>query len=167
MFKILFGGFLMIPLFLIICLAIFWSVQFSTSIGGHMELAAHANSIEMAQSEMQKVVDTMELKGLTKGTTKIIFNYPEYSIDFWYNNMKSSLEQLKSLKPNTSELEKSNTLIKLRETLIKHGEKSDYVNVPEGISIFPYNVLFCIVGWIAGILAILGLIIMLVGFSDL
>lgn len=58
------------------------------------------------------------------------------------------MAELKSLKPDASALECSNVLMKLRETLIVHGDKgSERLRCPDGISINGNNVIFAIWGW--------------------
>lgn len=140
-----------------IWITILWYVdyRFNVEIGGHMERAANANTIELATQEMETVVTNMERNELTKGYTSIIFPEPNEDVEFWYKNMNDSLKELKSVNLNASQLEKSNILMKLRETLTDSGSKGqNKIVVPTGISRYPYNALYLI--W--GILSILMLI---------
>lgn len=137
--------------------AISWNIAFETGCSGHMERASNANTVEMAISEMKMVIDYAEKHDLTSGTTKIFFNYPQYDIGFWYQNMKASLGELTSLKKNAAPLERSNMLLKLRETLTSQGDGKEKLIVPSGISMFPYNVLMF---W----LSMTGISMMILGF---
>ncbi len=57
-------------------------------------------------------------------------------------NLKASVEELKTLN-STSALEKTNVLMKLRETLLDSGEKTK-VTVPPGLVVYPNNTLWAI-----------------------
>ena len=50
----------------------------------------------------------------------------------------ASLEELRMVPEGATQLEKSNILMKLRETLIDQGQIV-HVTVPRGISVFPHN----------------------------
>lgn len=123
-----------------------------------MKRAADANSVQLAVQEMRVVMDYLESKKLTGGYTSIFYRTPDEDIGFWYNNMKSSLEELMSLKPEASSLEKSNVLMKLRETLADHGQ-SMQITVPSGISVYPGNAALMVLGSLTAILAIAGAVL--------
>lgn len=137
-----FCAFGVIVLLFWLALRIIGMVDFKVGCGGHMKRAADANSVELAIQEMRTVVNYAEKKGLTSGYTSFFSFYqaPEKDIGFWYKNMKTSLEELESVKPGATSLEKSNILIKLRETLLDNGKDGDSLTVPSGISIYPRNV---------------------------
>ena len=61
---------------------------------------------------------------------------------FWYKNMKAAYEELDSLPEDATDLEKTNMLMKLRESLVDSAEDCISVTHPEGISIYPDNVLY-------------------------
>ncbi|MEK7509744.1 MAG: hypothetical protein AAB605_03450 [Patescibacteria group bacterium] len=83
-----------------------------------------------------------------------LYRTPDEDVGFWYRNLSSSLNELKSIPADAAPLEKSNMLMKLRETLVDQGETSVVVTVPPGISIFPYNTLFALWCAISAILAV-------------
>jgi hypothetical protein len=118
------------------------NVQFDIECEGHLNLAANANTIEIASSELCIALEYLREQGLTKGYTSIVYNTPNEDIGFWYNNLKESHNELLSISDSASALEKSNVLIKLRETLIGHSENGEYITKPYGISIAPNNVVF-------------------------
>lgn len=155
--KKIIGILLVIP-FLIWGGARSWNkeIVFNRECGGYMQNAANANSIDLAREEMEKVVKYIENHRLQPGFTSVVYNTPEEDVGFWMSNMRSSLEGLRQISPEATSLEKSNVLIKLRETLMDKAKEGGSISVPEGISIYPYNFAFMIWGVIAGILAFIG-----------
>ncbi len=137
------SGKLVISLFVLIIMLstlTYQSIIFDIEIGGHMNRAANANTIELATQEMNIVVQNMEKRGMTEGYTSIIYKTPDEDVGYWYNNMNDSLTELMSVNPNATKLEKSNVLMKLRESLTTDGK----IVVPPGIERFPYNALFAV-----------------------
>jgi len=110
-------------------------VQFTQNCGGYLHRAANANTIELATAEMQKVVDYLDRNDLKSGYTSVLWRTPGDDIGFWYKNLSSSLMELKQLDKNASQLEKSNVLLKLRETLTDH----EGLIAPTGIDRHPHN----------------------------
>src|SRR6185437_5239020 len=112
-------------------------IQFGRHIGGHLALAAAANSIDLAKDEMEIAIHQMEADGYTKGFTSILYTVPKEDVGFWYSNLKASLAELQAVTPATSNLERSNVLLKLHQTLTAHSSKDEDVFAPDGISVFP------------------------------
>lgn len=129
------------------------AIFFETDCSGYLKRASDANTVEMALSELQKAISYAEKSKLTTGSTRIIFNYPSCDVGFWYNNLKASEQELAKVTPQTSQLERTNLLMKLRETLLDQAEKGTSVTLPDGISIYPFNIAFCFWGWISIFLA--------------
>jgi preprotein translocase subunit SecF len=131
--------------------------RFNVDIGGRMERAANANTVELAIGEMETVVYNIEKNGLTRGYTSISFPGPSEDVEFWYKNMNDSLKELKSIDSNATQLEKSDILMKLRETLKNSGsEGREEITVPEGISRYPYNTLYMVWGIFSVLMLIFG-----------
>ncbi len=152
--------------FLIICgYAVVDAVQFDRNCEGHLKRAADANSIEMAQAELQIAIDYIEAEDLDTGYTSIIYTTPDEDMGYWANNLREANNELKDMisADTSSNLEKSNMLIKLRETLLDHkgGDSGDQVTIPTGTSRYPNNAAYmwtllistfsCIIFFIAGI----------------
>lgn len=115
-------------------------IHFDQRCGGNLERAAHANTVELAHKEMKTALAYIEANKLTDGYTSVLYQTPDEDVGFWYNNMVSSTKELEKALTSTSQLEQSNVLMKLRETLVSHGEKgSENLNCPDGISRYPYN----------------------------
>jgi hypothetical protein len=131
--------FLMAIIFVTVaCIEIIWYIQFDRNCEGYLKRAAYANTIEFASKELDRALKYLENNGLTTGYTSVLYTTPDEDMGFFYTNLKQSLEELKALPPNASGLEKSNMLIKLRETILDEG-KSASVTCPFGISRYPYN----------------------------
>ena len=59
-------------------------------------------------------------------------------MEFWYQNLKASKKELEKTTNSTS-LEKTNVLLKLRETLLDQGDKKSKITYPQGLAIYPNN----------------------------
>lgn len=134
------------------------SVGLNQNCLGHLKRAADASTIETSELELGIALDYLEKENLTSGYTSVLWETPDEDIKFWYENIKSAKNELDSLPKNSSNMEKSNMLIKLRETLLDHGGKgSESITCPDGLSRYPNNSIFA--------LSLLGSLIILGFFS--
>lgn len=117
-------------------------IQFDRGCGGYLKRAADSNSVDLAKGNLDRAVRYMRGHDLTHGYTSIFYRTPDEDIGFWYQNVRSALDQLIALPANATELEKSNMLLKLRETLLDHDSDGESVTVPSGIALYPDNALF-------------------------
>jgi hypothetical protein len=147
MSKLILALILTISLGVVFGIMIVKSIQFDQSCGGYLERAASANTVEIAKGELQRALFYIETEDLTSGYTSVLWKTPDEDLGFWYNNIKTSYNELLSLPENASPLEKSNMLLKLRETLIDHKEKGDSITVPGGISRYPNNGIYGTLAW--------------------
>lgn len=115
------------------------AITFNVNCGGHLKRAADSSTIEMAKKELDVAIAYLEKEGLTEGYTSVIYKTPNEDIGFWYSNLKSASEELGAISSSATTLEKSNALMKLRETLLDTVENSETVTKPVGISRYPYN----------------------------
>ena len=138
-----------IGLVIISTYAVIDSVNFDRGCEGHLKRAADANSIELAQQELQIAIDYIEDNNLTEGYTSVLYTTPDEDLGYWYSNLSQANNELINMinDGTATNLEKSNMLIKLRETLIDHkgGDTGDKVTVPAGASRYPNNATY---GWI-------------------
>ena len=133
-------------------------VKLNQNCLGHFKRAADASTIETAEAELKIGLDYLEKENLTTGYTSVLWKTPDEDIKFWYENIKSAKDELSLLPKNSSNMEKSNMLIKLRETLLDHGDKgSESITCPDGLSRYPNNLIFAIL--LFGSLVILGLFV--------
>lgn len=124
----------------IFAVAIVKKVQLTQNVTGYLKHAADANTIPLAYQELSKAIKYVEANELTEGYTSIFYKTPSDDIGFWYQNLKASQAELQNLKP-TSALERTNVLMKLRETLTDSGERTK-VTYPRGLQLFPHNQLW-------------------------
>lgn len=137
--------------------AIINSYIFDANCIDYFELAANANSVELAEKYLSNGIEYLEKEGLTQGNTNFIFKYPTNDISIWYENLKSAQAQLQELKgrEDLTELEETNSLMKLRETLM---DEEGTINHPRMISFYPYHILMEILMWIVGIVGLFVLV---------
>ena len=130
--------------------AIINSCTFNVNCIDYFELAANANNVELAEKYLSNGIEYLEKEGLTQGNTNFIFKYPTNDIGIWYENLKSAQAQLQELKEREglTELEETNSLMKLRETLI---DEEGTINHPRMISFYPYHIFMEILMWSIGI----------------
>lgn len=107
----------------------------------YFRMAADANSVEIAEKHLTSGIDYIEEHNLTSGNTKIFVYSPKKDLGLWYENLKTAQTQLRELmeKDDLTELEESNALMKLRETLFNSGGG---VNHPSMISFYPGHVVW-------------------------
>ena len=111
------------------------ALRFHQNCGGYIERAGQANSVETAKDDLRRAILYLEENKLTSGFTSVMYRTPDEDVGFFYNNLAAGYEELNNLPETATGLEKSNVLLKLRETLI----------LPQGISIYPYNAIMGVV----------------------
>jgi hypothetical protein len=130
------------------------SVSLEQNCIGYLKRAADANTVETASSELEKAIKYLDDNNLTSGYTSALWRTPDEDISFWYKNLKSSQLELSKVTDSTSQLERTNLLMKLRETLLDNGKDGDSITVPDGLSRYPNNFAWGLLFWLAFILAI-------------
>lgn len=134
------GLLLLLSALAVFSVRIYHRVVFKQNVSGYLKRAADANTVDLAHEELTRAIDYLEANNLTTGYTSILWRTPDEDIEFWYRNLKASQRELEVLN-SESALERTNVLIKLRETLVDDGEKTK-VTVPEGLSVYPHNALW-------------------------
>lgn len=127
--------------------AIFKAVNMNANCISYFEMAADANSVELAEKHLSTGIEYLEKNDLTDGNTKVFVYKPTNDLGLWYENLKSAQAQLQEMnaKEELTELEESNALMKLRETLL-NSEGS--VTHPFMISFYPSHVGWTWVLWL-------------------
>lgn len=138
-------------------------IQFDRNCQGYLKRAADSNTIELAQTELGKAVKYLEDNNLTEGFTSVVYNTPDEDVGFWYTNLKSALTELQTISKDASDLEKSNMLLKLRESLMDNSK----ITVPQGMAFFPHNFGWVILQVIGGLILGAGGVLFLYGIRDL
>jgi hypothetical protein len=134
-------------------------VAFKQNVSGYLKRAADASTIDLANAELTKVIDYLEANKLTSGHTSILWETPDEDIGFWYQNLKASQQELQNLNSNSA-LERTNVLMKLRETLLDTGERTN-VTIPKGLDVYPDNLLWGILMFSAFIAMMAGFIVLI------
>ena len=130
------------------------AVRFDLDCAAYLKRAAAANTVEMARKELANAIDYAESNGLTEGTVSVFLKNPGNDIGFWYQNMKNGYAELGSLPDDATSLEKTNVLMKLRESIIGVDDSGGTkVIFPDGIEIYPNNVLYFWWAMLSGVAA--------------
>lgn len=108
----------------------------------HLKRATNANTIDIAREELTYAVSYLEENNLTSGNTSFFLNIPENDIEFWYINLNAALYEFNNIPDDATILEKTNILMKFK----KYGEN---YSQPFGISTYPYQKLYFLVGLIS------------------
>ena len=160
-------GFMMIAIACILwAVPVVRLVQFDRACEGHLGLAAVASSVETAIKELDIAIAYLEEERITSGHTSIFYNTPDEDIKFFYENLKAARKELATLPETATQLEKTNTLMKLRETLTSGGEHGEVLNTPAGISRYTYNGMILFMTLLGIVIAIMGAFLMAVGLNE-
>lgn len=145
-------------------------ITFSRDVGGHLKRAADANSITLASSELKIALGGIDARGYCPEVKRVttpeelpqdcytsaIYNTPDEDVAFWRYNIQTAYKELQALPADTDTLTKTNALMKLRETLVDHGEAGTKITLPDGISRYPHNLGLGLLFTLSGILALIG-----------
>lgn len=121
------------------------AVDFTQKVGGHLKLAADANSIEISEEKLELAVAGMNEMDLCPKMddcfTSVWYRTPDEDIAFWRMNIEATLKDLNGMsdEERVDNLIVSNQLMKARETLLDSGQNGDYVTSPAGIPMYPHN----------------------------
>ena len=116
-------------------------IEFDQNCGGYLKQAADANTAELALKRLDKAVKYAEGRGLTKGYTSVFYKTEDDNIGYWYQNLKACQKELREV-IGKSQLEQTNVLMKVRESLTDNGKEGTELTVPGGIARYPYNVFY-------------------------
>lgn len=118
------------------------SIVFDTQCKEYLSLAANANSIELARTNLDKAIQYIEQNQLTSGNTAFFIKGPSTDLTSWYANLKACQKEVWTMdvKKGTV-LEETNLLMKLRESLMSEG----LIIIPENIELHPNQLLYLIV----------------------
>lgn len=129
------------------------AVSFDRDIKRYLSHAAEASTIQLAKENLDIALKNIEGWGLTSGHTTVLFESPEDDVGFWYKNVKASRAQLDDVKTVTFQEQKT-VLAELRKTLLSRSGDGSAVVIPQGISIYPKNRIFALLGTLNGVLVL-------------
>ena len=129
-------------------------IQFVQDCSGYLKQAADASTVELALDRVNKALSYIEANELTSGYTSVIYRTEDENVGFWYENIKQCKKELEE-SINGSQLETSNVLMKVRETLTDEDESGTTLTIPEGIWKFPNNTMWAILNSFSFLLACL------------
>jgi hypothetical protein len=129
-------------------------IEFNQKCLGFLNQAADANTVELAMERLGRAVHYIEKNDWTEGYTSILWNTEDENIGFWYANLKASQQELANAL-GSSQLEQTNVLMKLRETLTDDTKDGTKITYPDGLWKYPHNALFAVLAWIVNILGFL------------
>lgn len=132
---------------------------FERDVIGRLKRAADANTVNIAKKELTDVILYLESCGITSGNTSMVWATPNNDVGFWYENLKASLNELETISEDADKVEKTNTLMKLRETLLDGTE----VTQPEYIEYYPHVIFWKILTNCSLIIGIIGIFLMVSG----
>ena len=118
------------------------AVQFDMNCTQYIKRAADANTVELAKEELAKAISYAEKNNLTEGVVSIFLNQPKNDVGYWYKNLTEAYAELENLSEDATSLEKTNLLMKMRESLTDEKQSGVYVTIPDGISIYHKNVFY-------------------------
>ena len=118
------------------------AIVFDTQCKEYLSLAANANSIELARTNLDKAIQYIEQNQLTSGNTAFFIKGPSTDLTSWYANLKACQKEvwIMDVKKGTV-LEETNLLMKLRESLMSEG----LIIIPENIALHPNQLQYMIV----------------------
>jgi len=133
-------------------------IHFRQDCSGYLKQAADANTPELALDRLNRAVDYVEAHGLTTGYTSVLWRTEDQNVEFWYINLKACQSELEGCLDGT-QLEKSNVLMKVRESLTDDGEHGTQLTIPRGIVFYPDNAFYLFAQWICWIILLAALLV--------
>ena len=132
------------------------SIQFNQNCKGYLKQTADANSVELALERLNKAIDYVESNNLTSGYTSIVYRTEDENIEFWYKNLLTCKQELTEC-IESSQFEKTNVLMKVRESLTDQSEHGTVITCPPGLSRYPNNKIFAFFNLFSSLIAFVGL----------
>lgn len=138
---------------------------FERECSGRLRRASNASSLAIAKEELGAALKFIEDKSLTSGSTHVFIRSSTNDVGFWYKNLKAAQEELNKIGPEVSQLEVTNILLKFRETISDHSNKTETVILPDEIVYYPNVFLWWVLGFLAAICLVLGVFIFIASFE--
>lgn len=124
------------------------NIQFDQDCAGYLKQAADANTAEIALERINLAIEYADRNNLNHGYTSVLWRTEDENIGFWYKNLTACKSELEMCM-NGSQLEKSNVLMKVRESLTDNGKNGTSLTIPKGLSRYPDNAVYLIFTWLS------------------
>jgi len=116
-----------------------YNYNFNKECCDYLKLAAYSPSIEKSTQFLEKALVYLEKEEKTTGNSAFIFKTPSSDIGIWFSQLKEAQKTLvKCLPDSISGLEKTNALMKIRETI----ENGTILTLPPYLDTFPKHIFF-------------------------
>jgi len=153
----------MIVLGTVSCLSVY---QFNRGCADYLKLAGDASTVEAANGFLGQALSYMEATGKTSGNSSLIFKKPSSDVGIWYKQTKDAkgvLEGIIAKGDEATGIEKSNALIKVRETVLDETS----VTYPPHIALYRNGyALAVILWWILGLAMVGGVVCLAIEYHD-
>lgn len=123
---VILGGGMMVP-------PLVGKLSFRWNCRDYLKRAADCSSVDTCREELDKAIRYAEDNGLTSGNSAAFIKTPECDVKFWYDNLVNASSALEDVLPESTPLEKSNVLMRVRETLLD----GNVVTCPPNIGYYP------------------------------
>lgn len=137
---------MLIVLVITVCLK---EVNFNWGCGDYLSRACNASTPELAAANLDQALAYMQAHDMTSGNTGVIWKQPANDVGYWYRNVLAVRDEVGTLSPSASPLERSNVLMKLRESLSDGGPRGQTLAAPSLIAWWPHNTAIVLWGWVA------------------
>ena len=138
---------------LALVVVLIWSsvlaIRFDQAIEGYLKQAADSNTVPHARERLDIALRNIEKWNLTSGSSHVLWMTPKHDIGFWYENLKAARQDLDTVTEESTPLERSNVLMKLRETILDNGNDGTCVTAPPNISIHPHVGVVWVFCWLS------------------
>lgn len=135
-------------------------IHFKQDCSGYLRQAADANTPELALDRLNRAIDYIEAHGLTTGYTSVLWRTEDQNVEFWYMNLKACQSELEGCLDG-SQLEKSNVLMKVRESLTEDsGDHGTQLTIPSNIAYYPDNAFYLFARWACYLILLTGLVVL-------
>lgn len=141
------------------------SIQFNQQCAGYLKQAADANSAELSLERLNLAIDYVEKHGLTDGYTSVLWKTEDENIGYWYRNLKTCQSELEGCL-ESPQLEKSNVLMKVRESLTDDSKDGTSLTIPSGMSRYPNNGAWGLARFISYLLILAGLCLCIYAYEN-
>jgi len=141
--------------------------QFNRGCADYLKLAGDASTIEAANGFLGQALAYMETTGKTSGNSSLIFKKPLSDVGIWYKQTKDAkgvLEGIIAKGDEATGTEKSNALLKVRETVLD----GTSVTYPPHIALYPGGsyAVAVILWWVLGLATVGGVIFLAIGYWE-